>query len=42
MGKVGSGDGQLLKPEQLAIDPLGNLYVVDRGNARMQVIEPLK
>jgi DNA-binding beta-propeller fold protein YncE len=25
------------KPEHVSIDPDGNLYVVDRGNARMQV-----
>jgi len=42
IGTKGSGDGQLLKPEHVAIDPQGNLYVEDRGNARMQVFEPLK
>ena len=29
------------KPEHVSIDNEGNLYVVDRGNARMQVFEPV-
>jgi len=41
IGTKGSGDGQLLKPEHVSIDPQGNLYVVDRGNARMQVFAPV-
>ena len=41
IGTKGSGDGQLLKPEHVSIDEKGNLYVVDRGNARIQVFEPV-
>jgi sugar lactone lactonase YvrE len=41
IGTKGSGDGQLLKPEHVSIDEKGNLYVVDRGNARIQVFEPI-
>ena len=41
IGTKGSGDGQLLKPEHISIDQKGNLYVVDRGNARIQVFEPV-
>lgn len=33
----GSGDGQFSKPERVNIDSSGNVYVVDRGNQRMQV-----
>lgn len=40
IGTKGIGDGQLLKPEHVSIDTEGNLYVVDRGNARMQVFTP--
>jgi DNA-binding beta-propeller fold protein YncE len=42
IGTRGSGDGQLLKPEHVSIDEHGNLYVVDRGNARIQVFSPVK
>ena len=42
IGTKGSGDGQLLKPEHVSIDEKGNLYVVDRGNARIQVFEPVR
>jgi len=42
IGTKGSGDGQLLKPEHVSIDDMGNLYVVDRGNARIQVFAPVK
>lgn len=41
IGTKGSGDGQLLKPEHVSIDGKGNLYVVDRGNARIQVFSPV-
>jgi DNA-binding beta-propeller fold protein YncE len=36
-GKSGYGDGQFSKPEHVNIDSSGNVYVVDRGNQRMQV-----
>ncbi len=42
IGTKGSGDGQLLKPEHVSIDSEWNLYVVDRGNARIQVFAPVK
>jgi DNA-binding beta-propeller fold protein YncE len=42
IGTKGSGDGQLLKPEHVSIDEHENLYVVDRGNARIQVFAPVK
>jgi hypothetical protein len=42
IGTKGSGDGQLLKPEHVSIDDMGYLYVVDRGNARIQVFAPVK
>jgi len=41
VGTMGSGDGQMRKPEHVSIDSEGSLYVVDRGNARMQVFAPL-
>jgi DNA-binding beta-propeller fold protein YncE len=40
-GSFGTGDGQLKKPEHLTIDSKGYLYVVDRGNQRMQVFAPV-
>ena len=36
----GSADGQLMKPEHVSIDSR-NLYVVGRGNARIQVFKPI-
>ena len=42
--KVGTkctDDGQLRKPKHVSIDSEGNLFGVDRGNARMQVFSPL-
>jgi hypothetical protein len=38
---MGTGDGELRKPEHVSIDSEGNLFVVDRGNARMQVFTPV-
>ena len=37
IGTKGNGDGELSKPEHINIDSSGNVYVVDRGNQRMQV-----
>jgi hypothetical protein len=37
IGTSGTGNGQLSKPEHVSIDSSGNVYVVDRGNQRMQV-----
>jgi DNA-binding beta-propeller fold protein YncE len=39
-GSVGSADGQFFFPDGLAIDLSGNVYVVDRGNNRIQVFAP--
>jgi DNA-binding beta-propeller fold protein YncE len=36
-GTQGNGDGEFSKPEHVNIDSSGNVYVVDRGNQRMQV-----
>ena len=38
----GAGDGQLLEPEHVSIDSQGNLYVVDKGNSRIQVFAPVR
>ena len=35
-GSVGSGNGQFQGPWDLAFDPSGDIYVVDRGNDRIQ------
>ena len=40
-GEIGDLDGQFKKPEHVNIDTNGNLYVVDRGNQRIQVFEPI-
>ena len=42
-GKVGSGNGEFNKPEHVAFnekDDKGTVYVVDRGNARIQTFIP--
>ncbi|MFA5651955.1 MAG: 6-bladed beta-propeller [Candidatus Paceibacterota bacterium] len=36
IGTAGSGDGQLNYPRGVAIDPTGNIYVVDQNNYRVQ------
>ncbi len=33
---VGSGDGQLQRPEAIAVDAKSNIYIVDGGNQRVQ------
>ena len=35
-GSKGSGDGQFISPEGLAIDSSGHVYVSDNGNSRIQ------
>ena len=39
MGNAGHGPGQFNTPHNIAIDNQGNLYVADRGNARIQVFD---
>jgi DNA-binding beta-propeller fold protein YncE len=39
-GTSGAGDGQFDQPTGIAIDSSGNVYVVDRGNSRIQVFAP--
>jgi len=38
-GEPGNGPGQLNTPHSIASDANGNLYVADRGNARIQVFD---
>ena len=40
-GPLDLGDGQFSKPEHVSIDPQGKVYVVDRGNGRIQVFGPI-
>jgi DNA-binding beta-propeller fold protein YncE len=35
-GQEGSGPGQLFFPDGLAVDPSGNVWVADGGNARVE------
>jgi NHL repeat len=39
-GSEGSADGQFLRPHDVNFDSKGYVYVVDRGNQRMQVFSP--
>ncbi|MDA8084249.1 MAG: 6-bladed beta-propeller [Nitrospiraceae bacterium] len=39
IGKRGEGDGEFNFPTNIAVDPQGNLYVVDTGNFRVQVLD---
>lgn len=39
-GKYGIGNGEFHKPEHVTVDKEGNVYVVDRGNHRIQVFAP--
>jgi len=41
VGEIGDLDGQFRKPEHVNVDTKGNLYVVDRGNHRIQVFAPI-
>jgi streptogramin lyase len=40
IGTKGSGDGQFEEPEHVNISEDGLLYIVDRGNGRIQVFSP--
>lgn len=39
-GSYGAGDGQFNKPADVAFDPAGNLWVLDRTNSRIQKFDP--
>ena len=39
-GQAGSGPGQFISPQHIAIDKDGTIYVVDRGNRRVHVMTP--
>jgi hypothetical protein len=41
-GPLSLGDGQFSKPEHVALDSEGKMYVVDRGNERIQVFAPMQ
>jgi len=38
-GKLGSGPGEFLGPHDLAMDAQGRLFVADRGNMRIQILD---
>jgi len=39
-GSEGTANGQFLRPHDVSFDSKGSVYVVDRGNQRMQVFSP--
>jgi YD repeat-containing protein len=39
-GSVGAGEGQLKAPADVAVDPQGNVWVVDRSNNRVEKFDP--
>jgi len=39
IGSVGSGPGEFISPNKIALDEKGNLYVEDRGNRRINVYD---
>lgn len=39
-GEKGRGNGQLIGPQFIAFDSIGNVYVTDYGNARVVVFDP--
>jgi hypothetical protein len=38
-GRPGSGPGEFIVPHDLALDPQGRLFVADRGNMRVQILD---
>lgn len=38
-GKLGSGPGEFKLPHDITLDPQGRLFVADRGNFRVQVLD---
>jgi hypothetical protein len=39
-GSPSTGDGQFEEPTGISLDSSDNVYVVDRGNSRIQVFAP--
>lgn len=39
LGRYGSGPGEFRTPHDLALDPQGRLFVADRGNMRVQILD---
>ena len=39
-GSEGSGEGEFIRPQGLAIDSDGDVYVSDQGNHRILVFKP--
>jgi len=39
-GRLGSGPGEFKTPHDIAMDEKGRLYVADRGNHRIQILDP--
>ncbi len=39
-GSYGRGDGQFKEPSSVASDALGNIYLADRNNQRIQKFDP--
>jgi tripartite motif-containing protein 71 len=39
-GSKGTGDGEFVNPNGIAMDSSGNVYVADAGNNRIQVFAP--
>lgn len=40
-GSKGTGDGQFKRPEDIAIDPQGRIFVCDTGNSRIQIFSKM-
>lgn len=40
LGQFGSGPGEFIFPVGIAIDPVGNVYVTEAGNDRVQKLDP--
>jgi len=39
LGRYGTGPGEFRTPHDLALDPKGRLFVADRGNMRIQILD---
>ncbi|MGB9168064.1 MAG: 6-bladed beta-propeller, partial [Nitrososphaeraceae archaeon] len=40
-GTKGREDGQFNRPEDLAVDPQGRIFITDTGNSRIQVFDKI-